>query len=212
MPSVPTMKLLCRAMSEEDRHKRQSMLHQVFDGYNSSSDWPGMAFVDDLLDMYPAAKIILNKRRTPQEWVSSVESSLAFFSTWRYHLITYWIPICYWHHQMYVEYAQLAKRRFDVDDIFTTKCYERHNDWVRGVAAARDKVVLEWQPDDGWGPLCKFLGYEVPDEPFPRTNETAEIENLKQVLIKRGFWAWGGVVGATAVSTATLSYVCRAWT
>ena len=211
MPSVPTMKLLCQAMGEQDRHKRQSMLHKVFHGYNSSSDWPGMAFVDDLLDMYPDAKVILNKRRTTKEWVSSVQSSLAFFSTWRYNLATYWLPICYWHHRMYVGYAQLAERRFGVDDVFTVECYERHNEWVSSVAASRGKEVLEWQPDDGWAPLCKFLNYRVPDEPFPRTNETAEIEKLKQVLMKRGFWAWTGVVGATGVTIAALTYVYRAW-
>ena len=207
MPSVPTMKILCRAMDELDRPKRQSMLHQVFDGYNASSDWPGMAFVDDLLDMYPNAKVILNKRRTPQEWVRSVRSSLAFFSTWKYFLMTYWIPVCYWHHEMYIEYARLAKRRFCVDNIFTIECYERHNNWVRNIAAASGKKVLEWEPDDGWEPLCKFLGCPIPDEPFPRTNETAEIEKLKVVLMKKGLWAWGGVIAVAATVAIITTYM-----
>jgi hypothetical protein len=31
---------------------------------------------------------------------------------------------------------------------------------------------------EGWGPLCDFLGAEVPDEPFPRTNDRAEFWEL----------------------------------
>ncbi len=29
---------------------------------------------------------------------------------------------------------------------------------------------------EGWEPLCKFLGVPVPDEPFPRANDTAEMQ------------------------------------
>lgn len=30
--------------------------------------------------------------------------------------------------------------------------------------------LLEWSVDEGWEPLCAFLGKEVPDEPFPHAN------------------------------------------
>lgn len=30
---------------------------------------------------------------------------------------------------------------------------------------------LEYKIGDGWGPLCAFLGKEVPDVPFPRLND-----------------------------------------
>ena len=33
--------------------------------------------------------------------------------------------------------------------------------------------LLEWSAEDGWEPLCKFLGKEVPNEPFPRINDAA---------------------------------------
>ena len=31
---------------------------------------------------------------------------------------------------------------------------------------------LEYKLSDGWGPLCAFLDRDVPDEPFPRLNDT----------------------------------------
>lgn len=34
--------------------------------------------------------------------------------------------------------------------------------------------LLEYNISDGWGPLCEFLGEEVPDTPFPRGNDMAD--------------------------------------
>lgn len=198
MPSVPTMKILCAAMEEDNEQARRSMLHQVFDGYNASSDWPGFAFLEDILDMYPDVKVILNKRRTPDEWQGSVRSSLAYFSTWTYHLLTYWIPMCRWHFKMYRTFMRLAKVRYGVDDIFSGECYDRHNQWVRDVVASRGNDLLEWEPTDGWRPLCAFLGYDEPEEAFPRMNETVEIEKLKRLLVRRGLLAWAVIVAAVA--------------
>jgi len=31
--------------------------------------------------------------------------------------------------------------------------------------------LLEFHSEDGWGPLCEFLGKEVPEEPYPHSNE-----------------------------------------
>jgi hypothetical protein len=198
MPSAPTMKILCAAMDERDERQRRRMLHKVFDGYNASSDWPGFASLEDILDMFPNIKVILNKRKISREWQSSITMSLSYFSTWRYHILTYWIPICRCHFKMYRTYMRLAKARYGVDDIFSEDCCNRHNQWVRDVVAARGKDVFEWEPSDGWPPLCEYLGYGEPDEVFPRVNETIEIERLKGLLVKKGLQAWAGVLTVIA--------------
>lgn len=33
--------------------------------------------------------------------------------------------------------------------------------------------LLEWSVEDGWEPLCRFLGKPIPDEPFPHANAAA---------------------------------------
>lgn len=33
--------------------------------------------------------------------------------------------------------------------------------------------LLEWSVEDGWEPLCSFLGKPVPGEPFPHVNAAA---------------------------------------
>ena len=45
----------------------------------------------------------------------------------------------------------------------------------------RDKLsseLLEWQPGDGWEPICERLGLSVPDEPFPHVNTTEEFRAM----------------------------------
>jgi hypothetical protein len=34
--------------------------------------------------------------------------------------------------------------------------------------------LLVYDVAEGWEPLCAFLDLPVPDQPFPRTNSTAE--------------------------------------
>jgi hypothetical protein len=67
---------------------------------------------------------------------------------------------------------------------------------VRDLVVARGNDVLEWEPSDGWPPLCEYLGYGEPDEVFPRVNETIEIERLKGLLVKKDLQAWAGVLTA----------------
>jgi hypothetical protein len=46
--------------------------------------------------------------------------------------------------------------------------YERHNAEVR--AAIAPERLIEWQPRDGWEPICAALGLSVPTVPFPHEN------------------------------------------
>jgi len=48
---------------------------------------------------------------------------------------------------------------------------DRWNDAVKATVPA--ERLLVWDPQEGWEPLCQFLGVEVPGEPLPRLNDTA---------------------------------------
>lgn len=45
--------------------------------------------------------------------------------------------------------------------------------------------LLEWSVEDGWAPLCSFLGKPVPDEPFPHANVAAGWAGREAELAKR---------------------------
>ncbi len=54
--------------------------------------------------------------------------------------------------------------------------FVRHNDTVRRTIPT--SRLLEWQPADGWEPICERLGLAVPAEPFPRVNTTDEFRAM----------------------------------
>ena len=67
--------------------------------------------------------------------------------------------------------------------------------------------LLEYRLGDDWEPLCRFLGKEVPEKPFPRINETAEFAERIQIVMKlamrRAVWnAAPWIVGTGALGAA----------
>jgi len=65
--------------------------------------------------------------------------------------------------------------------------YREHMAMVRGSVPA--ERLLEWTVEDGYEPLCKFLGKDIPARVFPAGNMPAEfaktVENGQKVQMKR---------------------------
>ena len=61
--------------------------------------------------------------------------------------------------------------------------------------------LLVFEVKQGWGPLCAFLGKEMPDTPFPNVNDTEQFQQLIH-KIRRTFFMihTAGVVGAVALA------------
>lgn len=58
---------------------------------------------------------------------------------------------------------------------------------------------------DGWEPLCKALGKEVPDGvPFPRINDGEAIDAFAKKHVQRGLVRWAVIVAA---STAVIAII-----
>ena len=74
-----------------------------------------------------------------------------------------------------------------------------HCNMIRGKVPK--ERLLEWYVEDGWEPLCKFLGKEIPKVPFPRANDAAAFEKTKDKLI--GLWS-GKALRNMAVCSAML--------
>jgi hypothetical protein len=58
------------------------------------------------------------------------------------------------------------------DENEAKRAYEAHNANVR--ASVPEDRLVEWQPGDGWEPICSALDVPVPDAPFPHVNTTDE--------------------------------------
>lgn len=82
-------------------------------------------------------------------------------------------------------------------DIFRPGMYELYNDSVRKIAKEKGREILEFKAEDGWSPLCEFLGQDVPTDEFPRVNERKTFDIIRIIVITKGLASWaalGGVV------------------
>merc|ERR1719245_1234564 len=57
--------------------------------------------------------------------------------------------------------------------MLATKRYREHNVYVKTVCP-KDKLLV-FNIKDGWDPVCKFLGLEKPDIPWPNENKGGQI-------------------------------------
>ena len=59
--------------------------------------------------------------------------------------------------------------------------YDAHNAAVR--AEVPGDRLIDWQPRDGWEPICSALGIPVPDLAFPHANTSDDCqESVEQRL------------------------------
>jgi len=62
--------------------------------------------------------------------------------------------------------------------------YREYYEEVRRVAP-RERL-LEYKLGSGWGPLCEFLGKDLPDVEFPHANESATLGVMFEEMGKKG--------------------------
>ncbi|KAB5580303.1 hypothetical protein GE09DRAFT_432279 [Coniochaeta sp. 2T2.1] len=205
-PSADLEALVLSAMNfPEGSPERQKLLRKFYDGYGATCDFPGWMFAADLMDIYPDAAVVLNLRQNGgREWADSITASIRWFGTPAYLLTCYLWETDRLHYRIHREsYRVHVGVKFGLADMYTPEFYERQNDWVREEAARRGRRVLEWRVGEGWGPLCEFLGKDLPRDgrPFPHLNDAAAMRTVKRVLIARGLVSWAvvGVAGVAAL-------------
>jgi hypothetical protein len=147
----------------------------VLGGYAAIVDWPGAGVWDQLAAAYPDAVIVLSTRRDAQTWLTSARATIMDNSPENAMDDDPRMP----------GFAAMARDMFTAfdpnwrDDAAAMAAYDRHNETVR--RDAPPQRLLQWQPGDGWEPLCAALGVPVPDDEFPHSNTTDQFrENFRQ--------------------------------
>ncbi|KAI1345339.1 P-loop containing nucleoside triphosphate hydrolase protein [Xylaria sp. FL0043] len=147
---------------------------QVLWNYDAVTDAPGCLFVEELVEAYPEAKVILTTR-TPESWLESIRSTLLELVSWRSWVIRalfdrdfsagYWTlfdsTMAVWSRNLPPWKPSSYPTLLD--------SFEKHNTLVRKVVP-KDKL-LDFHPTMGWAPLCAFLGVPTPEGKFPHVND-----------------------------------------
>ncbi|KAK8136287.1 hypothetical protein PG984_004227 [Apiospora sp. TS-2023a] len=133
------------------------------------TDMPCVNFARELIEAFPEAKVIINTREL-DAWYASYQSTFERYrggwSGFRNRARSWFCAELYWL-QRSGEYN--FERFWNGDSHTTAKWrYREHVAMVKGSVQA-DRL-LEWKVQDGWGPLCEFLGKEVPKQDFPSGN------------------------------------------
>ena len=151
---------------------------QLFSGFQATVDWPSARWWREIAAHYSDAKVLLSVR-DPQAWYKSMSDTI-------YQPLKDPAPdgapeIVRLQSEM-VRKAILAEtfdNRFE-DKAHVIEVFKRHNQDVRdSVDPAR---LLEFDVREGWAPLCRFLEVPIPDEPFPRLNDTASTQAMIRMM------------------------------
>lgn len=141
-------------------------------GYAAGVDAPFSNCWRDLAAAYPDAPVLLSHRGDREVWCRSMEATV--LPRTREMLAKDdddpMVPL------FRVLFRDLFTDAEDRDAVMAG--YERWMSEVREEVAP--ERLVEWQPGDGWDPICRALGMAVPDLPFPHENSTADYAARKE--------------------------------
>lgn len=138
----------------------------IFDGFKSTSDYPSANYWREIANHFPEAKVVLTTR-SPDSWFESVSATI--FSP-KMQEGAVGTPLGDMMKGVVFDHFGGGDIR---DRSFMTDWYAKRNQTV--IDTLPPERLLVFHPKMGWGPLCEFLGVEVPDVPFPKVNSRDEL-------------------------------------
>lgn len=191
-------------------HEEKGKQHdwsEVFERYDATVDNPACCVWRELIDRYPDAKVILTLHPGgPEAWHrSTINTIYKLEKLWQVDVIAFFIPRMRKMKQMCRKLIWDRSHHNTMDD--REQAIARYHEHIEEVQATvpADKLLV-YSVDQGWGPLCDFLGRERPDTDFPKVNETAA---FRKGLTKMTWVAYGFLV-ASALALAGLIYAISA--
>ncbi|KAI8080305.1 P-loop containing nucleoside triphosphate hydrolase protein, partial [Gilbertella persicaria] len=159
-------------------HNRdQADWDKIFKNYDAAVDWPSVTFYKELLKKYPNAKVVLTVR-SADSWYKSVKNTI-FKGAMALsaggavppgapnkNFTDMFKSVC-------MEGLLMDPERF-ADEEKVKQLFLDHNEEVKRTVPADQLLIMEL--GEGWDRLCAFLGKEIPKEPYPNSNSTAEFQ------------------------------------
>lgn len=168
-------------------------IHEILGkrGYSASTDFPSAVYWEKQLERYPNAKVVLTYR-DPESWYKSFCETIAQLQPDNDDCllgvrvaIGMGLPI--------PNFAAMLNKVI-TRDCFNNdwskenilKCYINNIEYIRKTCPP--EKFLEFEPSQGWEPLCKFLNKEIPkDIPYPKVNSSNELQRTVSIINMVGY-------------------------
>jgi Sulfotransferase domain len=157
------------------RHDWESILSK----YTAAVDNPACCVWRELMEAYPEAKVLLTLHpRGPEAWYESTIDTIYFTENrWQFKVLKLVAPFIRKMGDMSHKLIWQRNHKGTMNDRGRAIAeYEQHIEDVK--AAVPANKLLIFTVDQGWEPLCKFLGVPVPAEPFPNVNDRAQVKKV----------------------------------
>ncbi len=147
----------------------------IFGDFQSCTDAPGCFFWSQLAVRYPDARIVLTER-DPESWHRSMSNTILTVTHRDSMLASELGPII----------GKISGRGMGVGPLAPAfpppkeqmiAAFKAH--YASVISAVPPERLLRFRAADGWAPLCAFLDAPVPDEPYPRVNNSEEFHSFE---------------------------------
>ncbi|PIG82151.1 NAD dependent epimerase/dehydratase [Aspergillus arachidicola] len=189
---------ILRAWLGGDKPTVLSLIKDRLDGYAAITDAPGCQLLPELLELYPDAKVICTVR-DPIAWEKSM-NQIHGFAHFTWLLRQQWS-------NLYADGRRFSSVKEVSDTLPQRAIYSKHVAWLQENVPA-DRLVF-FDVREGWEPLCKALGKDVPtDIPFPHVNDSEGIARTAKYHIRHALIRW---VAISAISGIAIIGFIRRW-
>lgn len=182
---------------------------KVFANYTATVDNPGCCVWKELFQAYPDARVLLTLHpRGAEAWYESTINTIYFTETlWQFKVLKAVVPMM--RKFGYMTHHLMWERSLKGTMNDKEKALARYAELIEEVKATVPAgQLLIYSVDQGWGPLCEFLGVEVPDTEFPNVNDRAEIKKTIADFTKGAYMILAlGVLLAVALVVGIIQWV-----
>ncbi|HWY90223.1 MAG TPA: sulfotransferase [Solirubrobacteraceae bacterium] len=151
----------------------------VFEGFQSTVDWPGCTFWEPLMEVFPDAKVLLTVR-DPESWYESARNTIyaSLIAGQKGELqegdeeppspeAFQMISALIWQGTFHGKFE---------DKAYAIEKFNEHNETVKRKVPPERLVVHEVK--EGWKPLAQMLGVPEPRTEFPRLNDKVAFREM----------------------------------
>lgn len=151
---------------------------RMYDGFESTIDWPGCTYWKQLIEYYPDAPVLLNYRDF-DGWYKSVENTIvavrkaSMAGELKPDASRPAPPPELWQVIGKLIYEVDFEGNFEDRD-WMRNMYEARIEEIKATVPAERLTVFKLEDNDGWTSLAAMLGVDEPDTPFPHLHDTNE--------------------------------------